>query len=66
MLCWRSNAHHASEGDEDGEELPLVPDDHAVGDARKLGLELALKKQKNGRPITSLSFDPNMQETPQF
>lgn len=39
----------ASEGDEDGEELPLVPDDHAVADARELGLELVLSHNKSNR-----------------
>lgn len=38
------NAYHASEGDDNGEKLPLVPDEHAVGDARKLRLELVLMK----------------------
>ena len=39
----------ASEGDEDGEELPLVPDDHAVADARELGLELVLSDTKSNK-----------------
>lgn len=36
----------ASERDEDGEELSLVPDDHAVADARELGFELVLPTNK--------------------
>lgn len=38
-----NGTHLAPKGDEDGEELSLVPDDHAVCDARELRLELVLK-----------------------
>lgn len=40
----QASTHLASERDEDGEELSLVPDDHAVADARELRLELVLAK----------------------
>ena len=58
-----THTYLAPKGDEDGEELSFVPDDHAVRDARKLRLELVLKniQQKktsieNGRAKTAQTY----------
>lgn len=47
MLYMRT--HLALKGDEDGEELPLVSDDHAIRDARKFRLECVLKHGKKNK-----------------
>lgn len=65
LNCGRRKTDLGSEGDEDGQVLPLVADDHAVGDASELRLELVLKKKRKRMQQREASERETNQETHQ-